>query len=69
MSVIDIQAKQASLGLGAITASTLKDEKPKETLEQEVHITAEFPNVNNHYEIEEAFNTLINTASQYANRK
>ena len=69
MSVIDLQAKQASLGLGALTASTLKDEKPNEILEQEVHITAEFPNVNNHYEIEEAFNTLINTASQYANRK
>jgi hypothetical protein len=34
-----------------------------------VHITAEFPGVNDHYEIEEAFNNLINKASQYANRK
>ena len=38
-------------------------------LEQEVHIEAHFPNVTEHSEIEEAFNNLINTASQYANRK
>ena len=38
-------------------------------LEQIVTIQAEFPNAVNHYEIEEAFNTLINRASQYANRK
>jgi hypothetical protein len=31
-------------------------------------ITAEFPSATNHDEIEEAFNNLINTASQYANR-
>ena len=40
-----------------------------ETLEQTVTIHAEFPNATNHNEIEEAFNNLINTASQYANRK
>jgi hypothetical protein len=39
------------------------------TLEQRVHITAEFPNVQDKNEIQEAFNNLINTASQYANRK
>jgi hypothetical protein len=38
-------------------------------VEQDVTIHAEFPNVQNHLEIEEAFNDLINTASQYANRK
>ena len=38
-------------------------------LEQSVHITAEFPNVTDHYEVEEALNNLINTSSQYANRK
>jgi hypothetical protein len=38
-------------------------------LEQQVSIEAHFPNVTNHSEIEEAFNNLINTASQYANRK
>ena len=40
-----------------------------ETLEQDVTIHAEFPNVQDKNEIEEAFNNLINTASQYANRK
>ena len=39
-----------------------------ETLQQEVHITAEFPNVSDRNEIEEAFKTLVNEASQYANR-
>lgn len=38
-------------------------------LEQSVSIEAHFPNVSNSNEIEEAFNNLINTASQYANRK
>ena len=38
------------------------------TLQQEVHITAEFPNATNHNEIEQAFTNLVNRASQYANR-
>ena len=38
-------------------------------LEQQVTIHAEFPNATNHNEIEEAFNSLINRASQFANRK
>lgn len=37
--------------------------------EQVVTIQAEFPGVSDRYEIEEAFNTLVNRASQYANRK
>ena len=41
----------------------------KEALEQQVSIQASFPAVTDRYEIEEAFNNLINTASQYANRK
>jgi hypothetical protein len=32
-------------------------------LEQQVHITAEFPNVNDHNEVEEALRNLMNTAS------
>ena len=41
----------------------------QQTLEQAVSIEAHFPNVTDRNEIEEAFNNLINTASQYANRK
>ncbi len=39
---------------------------PSDTLEQDVHIEANFPNVQNSREIEEAFNNLINIASQRA---
>ena len=38
-------------------------------LEQNVRIEASFPNATDRYEIQEAFNTLVNVASQYANRK
>lgn len=41
---------------------------PSSSLDQHVTIAAEFPNVTNHLEIEEAFNNLVNRASQYANR-
>lgn len=37
-------------------------------LQQNVHITAEFPNATDHNEIEMAFNDIINMATQYANR-
>lgn len=39
-----------------------------DTLEQDVHIEAHFPNVQNSHEIEEAFNNLVNIASQRAYR-
>jgi hypothetical protein len=38
-------------------------------MQQTVTIQAEFPNATDHNEIEQAFTNLINTASQYANRK
>lgn len=37
-------------------------------LEQSVHIDAQFPNVQDRHEIEEAFSNLINSAAQYAYR-
>lgn len=68
INAIDIGANYASLGFGNLVASSLRDSS-RETLEQNVHITAEFPNVNDHNEIELALKNLTNTASQYANRK
>lgn len=68
LDTIDLNARQASFGLGNLVASGIRDDKT-ETLQQEVKITAEFPNVQDHTEIEQAFNNLINQASQYANRK
>ena len=65
---IDLQAmaNQTMLNpyVGALT-SALADQ----TLQQQVTIEANFPGVTDRFEIEEAFNNLINTASQYANRK
>lgn len=38
-------------------------------LNQKVQIQAEFPNVTNHLEVEQALNSLVNKASQYAYRQ
>ena len=66
-SAIDLQALMQSFGLlnvGATKIGTLAHTN----LEQKVEITAQFPNAIYHDEIKEAFDTLINRASQYANR-
>ena len=68
LETIDLNAKQASLGLGGLIATTIKDENTK-TLEQQVHITAEFPSITDHYEVENALTNLVNRAAQYAHRK
>ena len=39
------------------------------TMDQNVHIEANFPNVQSHTEIEMAINNLVNSAAQYVNRK
>lgn len=64
-TMIDTNVAQA--GLGMLQASTVADNR--QTLEQTVTITAEFPNATDHNEIELAFDSLINRATQYANRK
>ena len=65
VNMIDAQAASASL---FNLISTPSPNPNANTLEQKVEITAEFPNVNDRYEIEEAFNNLVNRASQYANK-
>ena len=40
-----------------------------DVLEQEVHIDATFPNVNNSNEIENALNNLVNVAAQRVNKR
>lgn len=62
-----IDANVAQAGLGILQASSIADNR--QTLEQTVTITAEFPNATDHNEIELAFDSLINRATQYANRK
>ena len=65
-SMIEMNARASSMGFGNLAPTSFQENS--QTLEQQVTITAEFPNATNHDEIEEAFNNLINTASQYANR-
>ena len=58
----------AQLG-GLLSTPSFGNNSTSQTVEQNVHIEASFPGVSDRNEIEEAFNNLINTASQYANRK
>ena len=67
IEMIEMNARASSLGLGEMVASTIKDNS--QTIEQQVYITAEFPEATNHSEIEEAFDNIINLASQYAFRR
>ena len=68
VSTIDLYSLNSQLG-NMLSTPHLSNLNNGETLEQQVHIEASFPNVTNHNEIEEAFNNLINISSQYANRK
>lgn len=54
---------------GAAHAVTNIHPAATESLEQSVHITAEFPNVQDHNEIEEALLGLVNRSAQFANQK
>ena len=53
--------------LGTIAAASVAP--ATQMLEQEVIIHAEFPNATQRTEIEAAFESLLNRASQFANRK
>ena len=66
LAAIDMHSTSAQLG-GILSTPGFQGGN-SETLEQNVKIEASFPNVQDRNEIEEAFNNLINRASQYANR-
>lgn len=65
--MIDLNALSSSGGLTSLFAA--KASTSDRTLQQEVTIHAEFPNVEDKDQISAAFNDLVNLASQYANRK
>jgi hypothetical protein len=67
LSTLDFYA--LSQQIGGLLSSPIAIPAAAGTLEQNVKIEATFPNVQDKYEIEEAFNNLVNKASQYANRK
>ena len=59
----------ANIGGGASTKAAIPASNADQTIEQKVEITATFPNVNVKGEIEEAFDELINLATQHAFKK
>ena len=63
LKAIAYQYQLASLAQSSVVPNT------SQTLQQEVTIHAEFPNATQRTEIEAAFDTLLNRASQFANRK
>lgn len=65
--MIDLNALSSAGGLSSLFAATASSSS--QNLQQEVHITAEFPNATDKDQISEAFSDLVNLASQYANRK
>lgn len=65
--MIDLNALSSAGGLSSLFAATASSSN--QNLQQEVHITAEFPNATDKDQISEAFSDLVNLASQYANRK
>lgn len=66
IGMIDLQAANAQ---ASNSLSMPQFNYSSGSLEQSVHIEASFPGVTDRTEIEEAFNNLVNKASQYANRK
>lgn len=60
-----LMASKISNGTTPQNTSTIVNEP----VQQDIHIDANFPNVYNAKEIEEALNNLTNIASQYVNRK
>lgn len=65
---IDLEAMTSSVSLAPFMGM-LSNSIADNTLQQQVMIEANFPNVQDRNEIEEAISNLINTASQYANIK
>ena len=71
-SLLERMAAASVPTLAAVDSSKFIDSYTNntgDTLTQDVTIRAEFPNATNHQEIEQAFEDIINMASQYANRK
>ena len=68
VNAINLHSLSAQLG-GLLSSPGYIGTNNSQVLEQQVHIEASFPNVTERNEIEEAFNNLVNRASQYVNRK
>ena len=65
-NVIDLNALSSAGGFASLMQTGVHSNK--ETLQQEVHIEAHFPNATDKNQIEDAFKDIVNLAAQYANR-
>jgi hypothetical protein len=68
IKMIDLQSTASQLG-GLLHSPGYLAPNTSDTLEQNVHIEASFPEVHDRYEIEAALTSIVNRASQFANRK
>lgn len=68
IKMIDLQSTASQLG-GLLHSPGYYAPQTSEVLEQNVHIEASFPEATDRYEIEAALTSIVNRASQYANRK
>ena len=68
IKMIDLQSTASQLG-GLLHSPGYLAPNASDTLEQNVHIEASFPEVHDRYEIEAALTSIVNRASQFANRK
>ena len=68
MQTIDLHSSYTQIS-GMLSSPIYRDYNEPQTLEQQVHIEASFPGVQDRNEIEEAFNNLMNRATQFVNRK
>lgn len=67
LQVIDLHS--ASSQIGGILSSPILGNTGPQDINQHISIEASFPNATDRFEIEEAFKSMANLASQYANRK
>jgi hypothetical protein len=57
---VDLSNVLSTLGLNGVMIGG--------TIDQNVHVEVNFPNVTDHFEIEKAFENIVNMAAQYAYR-
>jgi len=67
--MIDLNALSAGTFMSDILSAATINSSNSEVLQQEVHITAEFPNATDRAEIIAAFDNLTNLAVQYAGKQ
>ena len=66
---LDLQAISARIASSGLISSIGISNRSPQAVQQDVHISATFPNVSDSKEIEEAFNNLVNEAVQYTTQQ